>query len=534
MPAPTRRPGLRGARLAALLLGVCLLPALLALPFLHEPFERDEGVYATIAQGVLAGDLPYVDYYEIKPPLIYGWYAASFLLLGDGVEAPRVLAAVNLCLTALLVFAAGHLLFTPRLALYAAALYALSTGCAFLQFNANTEVFLLAPMTASLVAFLVALNKKSPWWMLAAGLAGGLAIMTKQVAVWNLVALYAALIWLGSRGSWQRDCLQPGLALFAGAVIAVVAVLLPFLLRGGLGHFFEIAVRDGWLYVQNVSLLSRLAGLGRLSLEVLATAPFLFLAAMGIRWGWPPRTAGTVALCLWSAGSALGVASGGRFFPHYFVQLLPALALLAAPALDRVLAELRSDMAANRRRALTAAALLAPCLFLNLGVYLRTTPQERHLAKFPDAQAMAAIQARDVAGYVRLNTQPNEPILNWGREAQIYFYARRKPANKYLADWSFWDVKPTFDRAMVQLIARPPVLILDSLPPPGSRESWAKYHPPAFVHFLQREYDYVGRVHFVHVYRLKERPPASPDYDVIEDEYAFALHRQGHLGGPRD
>jgi hypothetical protein len=30
---------------------ICLLPILLTLPFMNEPFEGDEGVYVTVAQG---------------------------------------------------------------------------------------------------------------------------------------------------------------------------------------------------------------------------------------------------------------------------------------------------------------------------------------------------------------------------------------------------------------------------------------------------------------------------------------------------
>ncbi|MEK7248748.1 MAG: PKD domain-containing protein, partial [Chloroflexota bacterium] len=63
---------------AALLLLLCLVPLLLYLPFLGTPFERDEGVYATIAQGVLDGKVPYRDLFDNKPPLVYGW------TFGDG------------------------------------------------------------------------------------------------------------------------------------------------------------------------------------------------------------------------------------------------------------------------------------------------------------------------------------------------------------------------------------------------------------------------------------------------------------------
>src|SRR6266581_5197736 len=86
------------------LIGVCLIPILLYLPVIVSPFERDEGVYATIAQRLIHGDLPYRDLFDNKPPVVFGWYALSFLLFGENVAAPRIVAAALLSLTTLAVF----------------------------------------------------------------------------------------------------------------------------------------------------------------------------------------------------------------------------------------------------------------------------------------------------------------------------------------------------------------------------------------------------------------------------------------------
>ena len=40
---------------------LCLIPILLYLPVMVSPLERDEGVYATVAQRLLRGDVPYRD-----------------------------------------------------------------------------------------------------------------------------------------------------------------------------------------------------------------------------------------------------------------------------------------------------------------------------------------------------------------------------------------------------------------------------------------------------------------------------------------
>src|SRR5450759_772027 len=63
----------------------------------------------------------------------------------------------------------------------------------------------------------------------------------------------------------------------------------------------------------------------------------------------------------WIALSAFAVSASGFFFPHYFIQLVPALGLMGALAADRIL----RFSASLPRRALgliAAAALLAALL----------------------------------------------------------------------------------------------------------------------------------------------------------------------------
>src|SRR6266516_2201116 len=120
-----RSASLQRIHLPAVLEDVCALPVLLYIPFLHEPFERDEGLYAALAQLILHGDLPYRDGFDVKPPLVSGWYALSFLIFGQHVWAPRLVAAVLESATTLLVYVQGRLLFSRREALLAALAFGL-------------------------------------------------------------------------------------------------------------------------------------------------------------------------------------------------------------------------------------------------------------------------------------------------------------------------------------------------------------------------------------------------------------------------
>ena len=64
---------------------------------------------------------------------------------------------------------------------------------------------------------------------------------------------------------------------------------------------------------------------------------------------WAGKTAERTALLGLLAASAIGAAAGARFYPHYYVQLIPPLVLLAASVL-------RATLVPNDSAALLAAA----------------------------------------------------------------------------------------------------------------------------------------------------------------------------------
>jgi len=65
----------------------------------------DEGSFCTIGQGLLAGQLPYRDYFNEKPPLQYLWTATAMHFGGTGIAGARLASTITLFFTlALLLF----------------------------------------------------------------------------------------------------------------------------------------------------------------------------------------------------------------------------------------------------------------------------------------------------------------------------------------------------------------------------------------------------------------------------------------------
>jgi len=98
---------------------------------------------------------------------------------------------------------------------------------------------------------------------------------------------------------------------------------------------------------------------------------------------------------------------------------------------------------------------------------------------------------------------PDDAIYNYGRASQLYFYADRRPASRFIYDRPFWLDPPTLDEAVEDLRASRPVLIVDTMAP-RDHPLWEKAHPPPIRELLETEYEFVERVEFADIYRLKE------------------------------
>lgn len=481
---------------------LCLLPILLYLPTLGAPFERDEGTYATIAQGLLHENVPYRDLFDNKPPLIYGWYAFSFLLFGENIVAPRIIAALLLSATTLAVFGQARMLFTRSAAYVAAGAFAFSTGLPFVALHANTEAYMLLPLVTSLVCFTIGMRRDRLIWFALAGALGGVAVMTKQVAVWNLAALSVmALSWhlRSAVGAWRR--VTPLLCLLAGAIAAVALIAGPFIAVGALGNLLYANLSYNWLYMRFLTLGERFGDLaaGLVFVSAIA-APLMLSSALGlltiVR---AQKRSVDYLLVLWALASAIGVATGGRFYPHYFLHLVPAMAMLTA-----MVAYKRFWRGTSRGIWRLAVALGVPLVALSLvvsgAVYLQPYDAEERVAPTVFQQKEWEKASRALGAYIAERSDPDDTIFNLGREPQIYFYADRRPAVQYFYDWAYQYDPATVSPTIEALRRERPVYIVDSVQPPLFEPA---QRPPAFQRLLEENYEYEGRVYFADVYRLK-------------------------------
>jgi len=409
------------------LAAICIVALLLRLPVVSLPLERDEGEYAYTAQRWMQGDLPYRDSFDQKFPAIFVAYALIERLVGTSPAALHWGAQLYTLGTLGLLFLLGRQLSSSAGGLAAAAFAAFMTTSPGPWGNAaNTELFMILPLTAAMLAACRAVEYESPLWAFATGALAAAALLFKQMAITDAVFYAAFVIW-----SMRRRALGAAM-LGLGSVALLAPVVVYFAARGALDTFYDATIGYNLHYASRAALADYPRHFWPNWMIVCRSFwPFLVLALVPIARcisARPPVRRRTILVLLWLAASLAGTVSGGYFHPHYFMQVVPALATLGGMAArDTMFRQLRAPRRQLAQAVLIGAAIGAGVL-TNAWYYL---PGDADAKMFRLYGYTPFADSPAVARYIREHSEPNDTVLILGSEAQILYYAERKSATRY-------------------------------------------------------------------------------------------------------
>jgi hypothetical protein len=132
----------------------------------------------------------------------------------------------------------------------------------------------------------------------------------------------------------------------------------------------------------------------------------------------------------WIVLSYCAVALGGRFAPHYFLQLLPSVVLLASFGIVRLFQ--------SRSRVLMASVALA--LFVPVvrfgPRYLTLAADELRGVEPRWSDIVMDLDSQDVARRINRSAESGDTLFVWGYRPDIFVYTR------LVSDSRFWDSQP--------------------------------------------------------------------------------------------
>jgi len=476
---------------------LALLTLALRLPAIVHPMTLDdEGGYAVVAHELLEGGTLYRSALDRRPPLLFWIYAGVFGVVGEyNWPAFHLFGVAWILFTMAGLYAIARQLFSREVAVAAALLYSICTARPdWVNLALNGEVMMNLPIVWGLF---LALRRSAPgvrFELAASGALLACAFLIKQPAA---VAAVPAAVYLllpsrrAGSGLRRRDAvLQAGL-LGASFFLTLGAVALILHRQGILADAWYWTFGDHDVPHGPTDPVFWQRG-GK---EALATAaawhPLLACCAVSIRdrfqraGYWQGRRPELAALLLLLGLSSLGVCASGRFYSHYFFQLLPALVLLGAPALAAIWTGavaypfplLRRGVLGFLLAGSAAAFLVVNCVGL-----------------FPWRRASPLSQ------YVRLHSGPQDKVFFWGQRDWLYAEAERRPASRFilcfpltgyvfgspLSDDPLHDSTERILPGAWETLARefaehPPILFVDT--DPGTV---AKKYPPTRYPYLRR------------------------------------------------
>ena len=380
----------------------------LRLPAFFVPvFNSDETFVATQAHVIEQGGELYEDATDRKPPLVPYIYAATFAFFETtALWSVRVVAMLAVALTALLLAVEARRRYGSRAGWIAGLLFVLAMVAFAPQDGqaANFEVFMLPSMTA---AILFARRGRG----VAAGVGG--RARDPGEADRRGDAASRSLYLLGPRAREARRRRRSRSA--SRVPIALVALAV------GPSQLLYWAVLGNGSYLGVNSVSTRRArhvpahdlGFAACNLPLLWKLPSAWHERRQ-----PRSTASATPTCGSGCSSAaLSVAVGLRFFGHYYMQLVPPLALLAAGALRAAAATCgqRHDRGRVGARA---------SVFSAAGYFIHPFGPEPNVRVGERATSPT-------------NTHPDDPIFVWGSVPEIYWASDRLPATRFLTTSSF-------------------------------------------------------------------------------------------------
>ena len=426
-------------------LAAIVLAAVVRIRLSDMPLERDEGEYAYAGQLILKGIPPYLEAYNMKFP---GTYYAYALIMGVFGQTPRGIH-VGLMLvnagTALIVFAIARRLADDLCAAVAATTFViLSLDRWIMGISAHATHFVILPALGGLLLLLARRNSRRLWPSLAGGALLGIAVLMKQHAVVFLplgVVLIALHASGGGSARWTTTTAKVAV-LCLGTVLPLGMVAAILYWQGVLDRCWFWTVRYAREYVSEVPLSFAWTTLSHgFTLVTHSTLAYWVVAAIGlvalVLGRWPFLTRFFLFGLL--VASFLGVCPGFYFREHYFILLLPAVSLLVGITAVRLRRLLGRHFAPATSLSMTVtlfAALGALFVVREHGYLFSMTPRELSRIQYGTNPFIEAI---DIARYIRGHTGEQDRIMVVGSEPEIYFYADRVSASRYIYTFALME-----------------------------------------------------------------------------------------------
>jgi hypothetical protein len=519
---------------------VLVVDVYVRIRLLPVPLERDEGEFAYMGQLLLKGIPPYIHAYTMKLPGVSAVYALFMFLFGQTPSGIHIgLLVVNATCIWLVYILARRLLDREAAIISCAGYAVLSLSQTVFGVFAHATHFVVMFALAGFIVLLRYLDRgRGASLIFLSGLCFGLACTMKQHAVLLAAFAFLFLIWRGrvNLRSGKTPFMAGCLLYLLGTVIPYAVIVIWMVWAGTFPRFWFWTVQYAREYASGApfadGMMNLLGFLSTLKAEfplwLFAVAGFAFLCAR------QREKIDRLFLFGFLLFSFLSVCPGFYFREHYFVMLLPAVALLigfSSVSASRFLSSRPSGKYLRYAPLLLLTAAIGYGLYQEREYLFTLTPREVSSATFGSNPFPETLE---IARYIKDHTSGNDRIAVFGSEPEIYFYADRLSATGHIYMYGLMENQPHAERMQVDMIreieaARPKYVVMANV-----QASWLiRPSSPRILmnwerNYVQEQYDLVGVVDIVDFnttrYLWDEK---AAGYTPVSDAYLTVFKRKG-------
>ena len=438
--------------------GILALVFILRIPSFFEPYYYgDEMIYMALGQGVRQEMTLYKDLHDNKPPLLYLTAAASGNLFWF-----KVILTFWILVTVILFYKLTRLLFekNPKAQKLSTFLFALLTTLPLLEgLTVNSELFMIG---FTILSFLILLKKDvKTKGIFLAGILFGVATLFKVPAAFDAPIIVVYWVITEGFGNWKK-ILKNTLILFAGFTLPILITFVWYFFQGVVVEYIKAAFMQNVGYissfrpgdvqksflVRNAPLLMR-AGVVFLGSVVL----FIFRKKLSKRF---------ILLSLWTLFALFAITLSERPYPHYLIQVVAPLTLLATIFFTEKSIE-QSLVIIPLAITFFVPFYYKFWFYPTVGYYTRFVEfATKKITKQEYFNGFSSKVNRNyqIAEFLSQSSTKKDRVFMWSPDsAAVYSLAKRLPPIKYVADYHVYDFSSKKDEA-TKIETNPPKFII--------------------------------------------------------------------------
>lgn len=489
----------------------------LRISSLYQSFlDVDESQFAGFAHALMDGGKPYTASVDTKPLMIYWFFQSVFTLFGRyNMIAVHAVTIMWTYLTTITLYRIAKEERSHVTACWVAILMTVFSTAYLPKFiSTSITSLMILPLSLAALMALKATKTETALSYLQA-LLGGALVATGFLFKYQggiQIVVMILFFWVLRKQTGLTKSFGLSLMASVGFIIPVGLFLLYLRHTGVWNDFVLWSFEGSFKYIQagkdTIPFVENMTKKG--GLFVISTLLLWGLTLLRLTDKNKPLISSEKLALLWFFFGLIPVCMGGRFYGHYFLQILPPLCLMAGGRIEAFMKRSESS------KKLVLSLMIIPAI-----IFFVPRLSMARLEKFaPDDELT---KQQHIGEFIKNNSAPSDTLFVWGFATGIYFHAERKAVSRFLwadvltgkvpgstlsnqkdFDTSAYINPKAWSFLMADFLAHPPTFIVDTAS--CDLHNYSKYpveHYPDLKLYLETNFVKWDKVENCEIYKNK-------------------------------